>query len=81
MKKETLLDKARKIPIKKLTKLVNSATKEQIELAIAWAKDDITLGQFTKVIWNETTAKGIGGRALYTIASWLKAAIKRGILK
>lgn len=81
---ETLLEKARSIPIRvKHTSLVEKATTEQVELAIGWATDEITLGQFTKVIWGEdmTTAKGMGGKALYYIACWLKAGILKGKIK
>ena len=81
-RKETLLEKAKKIPIPvRQTFLVDSATDEQIELAIGWTKNEITLGQFTKLLWDEKTAKGVGGKALYTIACWLKAGIKKGIIK
>jgi hypothetical protein len=83
-RKKTLLQKAKDIRIKvKATNLVSKATDEEIELAIGWAIDEITLGQFTKAIWGEdtTTAKGMGGKALYYIACWLKAGIKKGIIK
>lgn len=78
---KTLLEQAKEIKIRKINSLVNSATKQEIELAIGWATDEITLGKFSKIIWNKDTSKGVGSKALYTIASWLKAAIKKGILK
>ena len=82
--KQTLLEKAKALVPKKLSakNLVESATEEQIELALGWAKDEISLFQFTTIMWGEkTTAGNIGGKALYAIASFLKAGIKRGIIK
>lgn len=81
MKKETLLELAKKIEIRqRLANLVETATEEQIELALAWAKDEIRLGQFTQIMWGKGSSLNVGGKALYTIACWLKAAIKKGIL-
>ena len=81
-RKKTLLEKAKEIPIRmRETNLVATATNEQIELAIGWAKDEIRLGQFTHLLWDKDTAKGVGGKALYTIACWLKAGIKNGLIK
>ena len=81
MKKETLLEKAKKIKIKRSSSLVENATKEQIELAIAWAKDEIRLGQATQILYNKTAKNGVGGKVFYTFACWLKAGIKKGIIK
>ena len=78
---ETLLEKAKKVEIRiRASSLVESATEEQIELALAWTTDKITLGQFTKVLWDKESAGAVGGKALYTIACWLKAGIRKGIL-
>ena len=55
------------------------ATDEEIELALAWMTDEITLGQFSNAVWQKkTNANGVGGKALYTIAMWLKGAYKTG---
>ena len=80
-KKETLLDRAKKIPMSTSTKLVDTATQEQIELAVAWAKDEIQLGQISQLLWEKTTSKGVGGKVLYTLACWLKAGIRKGMIK
>ncbi len=80
MEKETLLEKAKKIIIREsLPK--REITDEQIELAIAWAIDEIKLSQFSQVMWGENAHKGVGGKALYTIAVFLRAGIKKGKLK
>jgi len=79
--KETLVDRARKVSISVSTSLIDTATEEQIELAIAWAKDEIRLGQISQVLWDKTTARGVGGKTLYTLACWLKAGILKGRIK
>lgn len=79
---KTLLEKAKEIEVKDTRKgLITSATDEQIELAIGWAKDEIRLGQFTQLLWGKGTKNSIGGKALYTIACWLKAGIIKGRIK
>ena len=84
MKKKTLLQKAKEMKTyMRSSSLTSTATKEQIELALGWARDEITLSQLSRVLWGEKTklSKSAGGRALYYIASWLKAGILRGIIK
>lgn len=78
---KTLLELAKEVKIKHRTGLSQNATSEEIELAIAWAKDEITLGQVSTVLFGEKTAKSIGGRTLYTIACLLRAGIRKGIIK
>ena len=79
---KTLLERAKKIVINpRHNSLSDTATKQQIELAIAWAQGDIRLGQASRILYNKNCSKGVGGKVLYTFACWLRAGIKRGILK
>ena len=73
-------DRREEVQLRKKRNLSHfKVTDEEINLAIAWAKDEISLGQFSKVMWNDanSTTKGVGGKALYTIAVFLKAGIIR----
>ena len=74
--KKTLLEKAKEIKIRRQLK---GYTNEEIELAIAWLTDEISLGQFTKVMWNTTTSAS-GGKGLYTIAVMLRDGYHKGLL-
>ena len=74
--KETLLQKAKKSGInKRIGRL--EITNEQIELAIAWVKDEVSTRQVSFAIGENQ----IGGRVLYRLAVWLKEAHSRGKLK
>jgi hypothetical protein len=74
---KTLLEIAKNTHIRKQT--LRIPNDEEIELAIAWMTDEITLGQFSNAVWQKkTNANGVGGKALYTIAMWLKGAYKTG---
>lgn len=49
-----------------------------IELTFGWMKDEITLGQATKVVYGKSTSYG---SVLYRFAICFKDAYKRGIIK
>lgn len=51
--KESLLEQAKKVT-KKQNKSLDSITKEQEELALAWVKDDVTLSQVMSVLGYKT---------------------------
>jgi len=78
MKKETLLEKAKKImivrPIKK------SPDKEEIELAIGWLKSEVGLTQILKVL-NRYKGNHYTGNCLYRVAICLREAYRKGIIK
>lgn len=74
MKKKTLLQKAKASRQKKTTRI--STTNEQIELAIAWVKGEISTRQVAEAI-NEVEA---GGRVLYRLAVWLREGYYRKTL-
>jgi len=79
---KTLLEKAKKVKIgRKSNNLTESATNEQIELAIGWAKGEITMGQASRVLYGSSSAGKVGGKILYAFACWLRAGIERGIIK
>jgi len=78
MKKETLLEKAKKI------KIVYASRKERkipigqgIEIAFAWIKDEITLHQIGKALGYEHDS----GNVLYYVALWLREAYRQKKLK
>ena len=77
---KTLLEKAKEIPTKSFRRML-VPNDEQIELAIAWAKDEIQLKQVSKVLFGETsTSQGVGGKVLYNLAVFLREGIRKGIL-
>lgn len=80
MKKQTLLEKAKEVKIeRKISKII--ITDEHIELAIAWAKDEIQLSQVSTVLFGEKSVGKIGGRTLYWLASALREGIRTGKIK
>ncbi len=71
--KQTLLNKARRIPHKRLI----NVTDEHIELALSWASDEITYSQVSKALNN-----GSSNMAAYvTLARSLREAVRIGMLK
>ena len=72
----TLLEKAKKISVKKIGRY-GEVNKDQIELILAWLKDEINSVQFSKVLH----LKSKGGNYLYYVAAMLKRAYKRGLIK
>ena len=76
MKKETLLEKAKKVSCGKITK--NQITDETCELCIAWVKNEITLKQASTVIYGEGASASRGGNILYFFASVLKRMYEDG---
>ena len=43
-------------------------TGELVELAIAWMKDEVTLGQCTRAVFNAKSSGSKGGNVLYKFA-------------
>jgi len=70
----SLLEKAKKIQLKK-TRRRSGYTDEEIELAVAWLKDEIRTGQASQVL--TTTKQNI----LATFSTLLKLAYKKGLIK
>lgn len=72
--KKTLLQQAKEIKVLKRRVRVSD---EHIELAIAWMKDEIGLGQINIVMGQKIS----GGNVLYNISVWLREAYRKGIIK
>lgn len=51
---------------------------EEIDLALAWLKGDITTGQASRVL--SQTGRTSGGNALYAVATALRTAYQRGLI-
>ena len=75
MKKETLLEKAKKIQTNRQQKI--KITDEHIELAFGWLRDEITSKQINVVLDREKNS----GNVLYLIAIWLREAYEQGRIK
>lgn len=75
MKKETLLEKAKKLPIRKNKKV--NLSEEHLELGLAWMKNEIGLAQINRVLNKNNTS----GNTLYSIATWLKESYRQGKIK
>lgn len=71
----SLLDDASKHNKKQRTGV--NITKQHIELALAWAEDEISLASVTSALKSKNTG---GMQAYVTLARALKEAYKRGIL-
>jgi cysteine synthase len=75
MKKKTLLEKAKESKIRKIDRCL--ITKEHIELAIAWAKDEISSRQVARALFkNEVLAGRVGGAVLYKMATYLRQGFR-----
>jgi len=74
-RKETLLEKAKKLEIRKLKKI--EVTEEHLELGLAWMKGEITLSQMNRVLGENKRS----GNGLYAVAVWLREAYKQGKIK
>lgn len=75
MKKKTLLQKAKKIKVK--PRISIGTTDEEMELAIAWLKEEIGTRQVAEAI----AEPQVGGRVLYRLSVWLREAHRRGKLR
>ena len=53
-------------------------TREEIDVAVAWIRDEITLSQVAAAFYPDQPAKGVTGRALYRVAHCLRAAYQQG---
>lgn len=71
MAKETLLQRAKKVPINKRKIVV---TDEHIELALAWLRDEVALRQMNIVLMKPNQS----GNVLYGTAVALREAYRRG---
>lgn len=72
-KKKTLVDKARETEYNRKRTL--SRDKEHQDLAIAWAKDEISLAQVSRAL-----GKTNSGNTLYGLSVWLREAVREGRL-
>lgn len=73
-KKMSLLEKAREIPIRR--RGAEGVTVEEIELALAWMKDEITLTQIARVM----NHKG-PGTTVSRISILLREAYRKGMIR
>lgn len=76
MKGRTLLEQAKEIKVKR-SYATGKITGEEIELAMAWMKDDIRLVQINKLLGYRTNT----GHTLYKIACWIREGYRRGKIK
>lgn len=74
-KKMNLLEQAKAIPIK--GSIHKPISDEEIELAIAWAKGEISTSQVNKVLCPKSTT----GNLLYRISVCFREGYFRGIIK
>jgi hypothetical protein len=72
---ETLLEKAKKVPVR--SRIKRSISGEDIELALAWMKGEVTLSQVAKVSRHKTSS----GNVLYRVAVCLREAYMQGLIK
>lgn len=73
--KETLLDKAKAVPVSSRHTYEKFSEEERMQLSLAWLNDEITIGQVSK-------AFGTKGTSGYThMAQGLKHAFRQGLLK
>ena len=77
----SLLKKAKSIENKKPRHKKMYLTDELIELAIAWAKDEVTLTQCAKVIFPDKETSKSTNLVYSRFAIVLKEAIRQGKLK
>ena len=77
MKKETLVEKAKKISVGVSNKI--PMTDEHIDLALSWMKGEIRLTQLAGVVG--ITKGEYTGNLLYRIAQWLREAYRQGKLE
>lgn len=75
MEKETLLEKAKK---QRSESVRTQITEEVMELAMAWVRGDVTLGQCCKAVYGEKTQTSSGGNLLYKFATAFKEAYRLG---
>ncbi len=68
---KTLLERVKEIKATPTRKL--PITDEQIDVAISWLKDEITLSQINKATGNVSTS----ANGLYRMAVWLREAYRR----
>ena len=74
MKKETLLQQAKKVKSRSPYKY--SITDEHIELAFGWLKGEVGNKQINTILNKKSTS----GNVLYAVATWLREAYKKNKL-
>lgn len=77
MVKETILEKAKKVSVYEKT-YRKISVEEGIEVVLAWLRDEIGITQINVAMGNKNK---YSGNVLYLIASWLRAAYRRGKIK
>lgn len=73
----SLVERAKKAPARSS----KAASDEEIELALAWLCGEITSGQIADVLYPEIKRSAAGGKVLYRVATWLRAAYTQGWLQ
>jgi hypothetical protein len=83
MQKESLLEKAKKVrPQPKMRhNFVLPFSDESLELALAWVKGEITTLQIARVINPDAESRGYSYNVLYRIASLLREAYEKKLIK
>lgn len=66
MKEKTLLEKAKETIV--VNRRIMKISDELIELGIAWMKDEITLGQCARAVFDAGSGGSVGGNLLYKFA-------------
>jgi len=77
MEQETLVERAKKI---KTANVITGMDEGVIELAIAWAKGEVTLGQCSRAMYDKPSSKGTGGNILYKFAVAFRELYRQGRL-
>lgn len=70
----SLIEKARAVPLRR--KLKGGRTREQVELAVGWAKGGVTATQVGRVIYSG--AVRAGGSTLTWLATTLRDGVAQG---
>jgi hypothetical protein len=76
---KTLLEQAKETRVGQRN-FTKESTPEHFDLAIAWAKGEIRTVQVSNVLYPNMDKINAGGKTLYTLATILREAVKRGIL-
>ena len=78
MKGKTLLEQAKEVRLRHKQAVI---TDEQIELALAWARDEVTMKQVGIVVMDLTGNTGATNNIYNWLAIRLREAFRRGYIK
>ena len=68
----TLLDEIKKAPARKSHL---SVSQEQVEIALAWIKDEITMSQIAKTIGRNSASTA------WKLLMWIRSGVRQGLIE